>query len=127
MSTDTPSVEDHNKALKQIEELNAQLRERNEALKEAKAKATTNNDPEGIQAIVKEVVSAELSELAKSQEEIKKQNEELKVALAGKPQVPLSSGGSDVPSSTPPKWTAEQLAYFEKMKLDPNKVLGNVK
>jgi seryl-tRNA synthetase len=119
-----PTLEDFEKLTKANEELNEQLRERNETIKSLKK---SGGDSEEIRTIVKEAVSAELKPLAEQFATTKKQNEELKATLAGTPSVAVSSGGSEPPERKVSKWTDEQLDFFKRMKIDPDKVAANVK
>lgn len=120
--TNVPTVEDFEKAQAQIEQLNSQIRERNDEIKSLKGSG--KNDSGEISTIVKEVVSAELKSVL---DPLKKQNEELKIALAGKPGVAISSGGSEAVAEPPKKWSDAQLEYFKSKGIDPDKVQNNIK
>ena len=79
------------------------------------------NDNTNISKIVAEQVK-------KAVEPFVKQNEEMKVALANRSQIQSHSGGSQESSGGEVKkefWSAEQLADFKKLKIDPNKVYEN--
>ncbi len=57
-----------------------------------------------------------------------KENRELKIALrnrSGIATTPTGTGAPDLAKSKDTFWTAEQLAYFKKKGLDPNKVKEN--
>ena len=57
-----------------------------------------------------------------------KQNEEMKIALQNRSQIQSHSGGSQESSLGEVKkefWSAEQLADFKRLKIDPNKVYEN--
>ena len=70
-----PTLEDFAKLEKANEELNEQIRERNETIKSLKK---SGNDSDEIRTIVKEAVSAELGTVAEQLASTKKQNEEVK-------------------------------------------------
>lgn len=59
---------------------------------------------------------------------ILKKEKEVALALKNKPKKALSpGGGGDEPKIKNGQWSAEQLAYFKKRGLDPNKVQGYLK
>ena len=68
-------------------------------------------------------------QVKKAVEPFVKQNEEMKVALANRSQIQShSSSGSQETSGGEVKkefWSAEQLATFKKLKIDPTKVYEN--
>lgn len=67
-------------------------------------------------------------QVKKAVEPFVKQNEEMKIALQNRSQIQSHSGGSQENSLGEVKkefWSAEQLADFKRLKIDPNKVYEN--
>ncbi len=92
-----------------------------------KAKGKDNpqdpDDSSKLDGVAKQIGS--LQDLVKV---VLKENKEIKTALANRSQVPNAGTGSSGEDKKPTKegfWTEEQVAYFKKKNIDPNKVKDN--
>lgn len=108
-----------------------------QGLLKAKGKVSTDEedlDEKIARTVEEKLASSKEAQLLKEKEEtiqqLSEKNKELKVALQSRFQVStLTSGGSqerDLEKIESPKFSEQQLAYFKKKGLDPNKVWENL-
>lgn len=83
-----------------------------------------------IETLVTQALQQKDKEVDSTTAKLNKTISELKVSLANRAQVSSAPSGSgsnlDKPDATPSKWTKEQLEYFKKRGLDPDKVWANL-